>query len=115
MTLAAARRVRGRVEQRGLMSQPRRHVGNVAGVEILRLETPAAVAKIAGIQPEADLMDRVAQFFGFLLKGAGQIKDRLSLSGVQGGRRAERLLISGGKDLHSRHGGVSFSWSDILC
>jgi hypothetical protein len=60
-------------------------------------------------------MDRVAQFFGFLLKGAGQIEDRLSLSGVQSGRRAEGLLIGGGEDLHSRHEGVSFSWSYNLC
>jgi hypothetical protein len=53
-------------------------------------------------------MDWVAQLFGFFLEGAGQIKDRLSLRGVQNGWRAERMLFDGGQDLHSRHGGVSF-------
>lgn len=48
-------------------------------------------------------MDRIAQFFGFLLEGAGQIKDRLSLGGVENGRRAEDMLFGGREDLHSGH------------
>ena len=54
-------------------------------------------------------MDRIAQFFGFLLEGAGQIKDRLPLGGVENGRRAEHMLFGGREDLHSGHWGVSFS------
>ena len=108
MALAASRRVRRGAEQGGVMAEPRRHVGNIAGMKVFRFKAPASVAKIPGVQPEADLMDRIAQLFGFLLEGAGQIKDRLSLRGVQNGRRAERMLFDGGEDLHSRHGGVSF-------
>ena len=103
VTLPAARRVRRRTEQGGVLPKPRRHVGNVAGMKIFRLEEPAPVAKIPGVQPEADLMDRIAQFFGFLLEGAGQIKDRLSLGGVENGRRAEHMLFGGSEDLHSGH------------
>jgi len=77
-------------------------------MKIFRFKAPAPVAKIPGVQPEADLMDRVAQLFGLLLEGAGQIKDRLSLGGIQNGRRTERMQFCGGEDLHSRHRGVSF-------
>jgi len=108
VALTASRRVRRWAEQVGVMPEPRRHVGNVAGMKIFRFKTPASVTKIPGIQPKADLMDQVAQFFGLFLEGAGQIKDRLSLRGVQNGRRAERMLFDGREDLHSRHGGVSF-------
>ena len=103
MTLTAARRVRRRTKQGGVMPKPRRHVGNITGMKILRFKAPASVAEIPGVQPEADLMDRIAQFFGFVLEGAGQIKDRLSLGGVQNGRRAERMQLDGGEDLHSGH------------
>jgi hypothetical protein len=49
VALTASRRVRRRAEQAGVMPEPRRHVGNVAGVKIFRLKPPASVTKVTGI------------------------------------------------------------------
>ena len=93
MSLAGSRIVAFRSKDLGAKPKSGGDIGYVSVVEVFRCEASATLAKVGRVQPEADLVARIAQTRRLSLKGQWQVECGLALSCVHQRRRIKGAML----------------------
>ena len=108
VSLAGSRIVACRSEDLDAKPKAGGDIGYVSLVEVFRREASPTLAEVGRVQPEADLVARIAQTGRPPLKGQWQVEGGLALSRVHQRRGIKGAVLGRRENLHTGHACVSF-------